>query len=60
MQLQSFKQIGSDQSYRLTIWGRMVVFQTRAISGTRAEKELIIVLQSVWTCVHLYLCLCVY
>lgn len=41
-QLQCFKQIGSDQSYRLTIWGRMVVFQTRAICGTRTEEKLII------------------
>lgn len=47
-QLQCFKQIGSDQSHRLTIWGRMVVFQTRAICGTRTEEKLIVLVQSVW------------
>lgn len=47
-QLQSFKQIGSHQSHRRTIWGRIVVFQTRAVSGTRTEEILIILLLAMW------------
>lgn len=47
MQLQCFKQIGSDQSYRLTIWGRMILFQTEAICGARTEGKLIVLVQTV-------------
>lgn len=39
MQLQCFKQIGSDQSYHLTIWGRMILFQTEAICEARTEEK---------------------
>lgn len=43
MQLQCFKHIGCDQSYCLTIWGRMVVFQTEAICEARTEGLIVLV-----------------
>ena len=58
MQLQCFKQIASDQSYRLTIWGRMVVFQTRAICGTRTEEKVIVSVQFECVWVSVFVCVC--
>lgn len=39
VQLRRLKQIGGDQSRRLTIWGRMVVIQTRAICESRVGGD---------------------
>lgn len=57
MQLQCFKHIGCDQSYCLTIWGRMVVFQRGAICEARTEG-LIVLVQS--GAVEVCVCVCVF